>query len=791
MKWRLPAPRRQLSHRLALTYGSLLLLVLAAVLLLVSQVQRRIVIEQLQQDLQLGQGVLLRALDQNQHQLSQAAKVLAADYGFREAVASRDAATLLSALQNHRDRINADLGLVATLDGQLLADSRHDQASGAFPFPLLLQTARERGAAGAIVSFDGAVYQLVVVPVKAPLPIAVVAMAFLIDTDVVHDLGNLTGLQVSIVDARVAPDTSGRLPEWQVQASTLSPPLAEALRRQLPAVAGNLPPADQTFWLDDTPYQTLLTPLGEGSSQELAVLQRSLDEALIPHQQLQRYLIGLGLLALVLSLIATVMLSRGIVRPLQQLQGAANRMAAGDYQAATDLHRRDEVGVLAKAFNQMGATIANREQQILTLAYRDPLTDLPNRTYFTEQLQQQLDQQHRVAVLLLDLDRFTLINNTLGHTLGDELLRLAGARLRARMPETAVLARVGADEFAVLLPHADDAAAHLLAEQLSQHLQQPFSTGGQAVDLHASCGYAVAPQDGRDSGTLLRAVDVALYYCRQQRRGILRFDPALRPFRSEHLSLLGDLRRAMQEDQLQLYFQPKVDFQGNDHCHGEVLVRWQHPQRGFIPPIEFIPFAEQTGDIKRLTRWIIPRALDQLQDWQASGLSVTLAVNISAQDLLDDSLADFIGEHLQRRGLPAERLGLEITESGFIDDPERALALLGRLRALNIKLAIDDFGTGYSSLAYLKRLPVQELKIDQTFIRSLQADGEDAAIVRSTIELGHNFGLQVVAEGVETAEQAELLRHWGCDRGQGYLFSRPVPSATFQQWLLQHARPAG
>ncbi|NQD36502.1 EAL domain-containing protein [Permianibacter sp. IMCC34836] len=780
-------PRRYLSRRLALIYGSLLLLVLAAVLLLVSQVQRAIVTQQLHDDLLLGQGVFQRALEQNQQQLTQAAKVLAADFGFVDAVASRDQGTISSALNNHGRRISADLSLLASLDGQLIADSRDDSANGVFPFPDLLQLARERGAASSIVSLDNKAYQLVVVPVKAPLPVAVVAMGFLIDAAVVNDLQKLTGMQVSIFGrdrhAKTNTETNASTESWQLQASTLTAVQADALKQQM---ASADMAAVQTLQLGDVPFQSLVTSIGDRDNNEVAVLQRSLDQALAPHRELQRYLLGLGGIALLLALIATVFLARGIVKPLQQLQTAAQRMEAGDYAVNADVSSRDEIGDLAHAFNTMRSTIANREQQILDLAYRDPLTGLPNRTYFTEQLQQALTANIPAVVVLLDIDRFKMINNTLGHALGDELLRAAGARLRALLPDRATLARLGADEYAVLLPEATDRDGRALAEQLAGAMQQPFVAGGQTVDLRASFGYAVTPEDGNRTSAVLRAVDVALYYSRQQRRGIVRFDPALQPFRAEHLSLLGDLRRAVAENELRLYYQPKVNLQGSGHGYCEALVRWQHPTRGFIPPIDFIPFAEQTGDIKRLTRWIVARALGQCREWQQAGMPVNIAINISAHDLLDDSLREFVAESLDRSGVAPERLGLEVTESGFIEEPERAMALLGQLRALGVKLAIDDFGTGYSSLAYLKKLPVQELKIDQAFIRQLRAEGDDAAIVRSTIELGHNLGLQVVAEGIEHQEQAILLRDWGCDRGQGYHFSRPVPADDFRQWL-QHA----
>jgi diguanylate cyclase (GGDEF)-like protein len=436
--------------------------------------------------------------------------------------------------------------------------------------------------------------------------------------------------------------------------------------------------------------------------------------------------------------------------------------------------------------------ISQREAQILRLAFEDTLTGLPNRAMFIDRLQQVLRQTRRsadpVTVMLLDLDRFKLINDSLGHPAGDQVLRDVASRLRDVLRESDTVARLGGDEFALLLPGSPPERVNQIVERVLRVLEAPILLEDQPVDVGASIGIATWPEDGDDADTLLRHADVAMYVAKRAGSGHARYDQRFEAAPQGQLSLLGELRRAVEQDELLLHYQPKVSLADGRVHRAEALVRWLHPERGMVPPGDFIPFAEQTGYIRQISRWVIGEGIRQAAQWHRQGLDIAVSINVAARDLMSSDLLAYVSDMLDRHGVPASQVCLEITESGVMEDPARALDTLARLHTKGLRLSIDDFGTGYSSLAYLKKLPVKELKIDRSFVMHLVDDADDAAIVRSTIELGHNMGLEVVAEGVEGQAEVDLLAQLGCDEAQGYFFSRPLPAAAFEEWL--HARRA-
>ena len=442
--------------------------------------------------------------------------------------------------------------------------------------------------------------------------------------------------------------------------------------------------------------------------------------------------------------------------------------------------------------------IVSREQEILRLAYEDGLTGLPNRAMFSEQLGQAVRTAKRagapLAVLLFDMDRFKAINDTLGHPVGDQALREVGARVRKALRDSDVVARLGGDEFAVLL--ATGGAEHapmVVAEKIHKSLEEPLVIDGQPMDITASIGIARFPEHGDDPDALMRAADVAMYDAKRSKLGCSVYDPAHDERRQEFLTLLGELRRAVEAGELVLHYQPQTSIAEGRVTSVEALVRWRHPRRGFIAPSEFIPFAEQTGYISAITRWVLARAVEQCGVWERTGLRIRMCVNISARDLRqEDTMVQFVKKALEAADLPPGMLCLEITESGLMDDPRSSQSTLRKLRELGVATSIDDYGTGYSSLAYIKQLAVNELKIDRTFVSGMEADRRNAAIVRSTIELGHNLGLTVVAEGVETDHELAELRRFGCDAVQGFFFARPMTAAAFERWLSgARDRPVG
>jgi diguanylate cyclase (GGDEF)-like protein/PAS domain S-box-containing protein len=450
-----------------------------------------------------------------------------------------------------------------------------------------------------------------------------------------------------------------------------------------------------------------------------------------------------------------------------------------------------ELGIVMNARD-----ISERVAQTAALRYQalhDALTDLPNRTLFRESLQQAILHAQRyqkpLALLLLDLDRFRDINDTFGHHWGDALLQQVGGRLRGALRKSDPISRLGGDEFAVLLPNTGDVSgATRTAARIISILERPFLVEGHTLNVGASIGIALFPEHGEDADTLMRRVDIAMYTAKHATGSFAFYQPEQDHHTPDRLLLAGELRQAIECNDLLLHYQPKACFETGRVAHVEALVRWRHPRQGLIFPDHFIPLAEQTGLIRPLCLWVLNEALRQCALWRDEGRGLRVAVNLSMRNLHDSQLPDAIMQILAQWNLEPSWLEVEITESALAADPGRALEILTRLSDMGVRIAIDDFGTGYSSLAYLKRLPADEIKIDKSFVFGMTTDENDATIVRSTIDLGHNLGLKVVAEGIEDQATWDLLHSWGCDFAQGYLLSRPLDAPDFMTWLLKSKR---
>ncbi|MEU1576982.1 bifunctional diguanylate cyclase/phosphodiesterase [Streptomyces collinus] len=425
---------------------------------------------------------------------------------------------------------------------------------------------------------------------------------------------------------------------------------------------------------------------------------------------------------------------------------------------------------------------ARAEEQL-----RDPLTGLPNRQWLLERIWTALDDAERIdaraALMLIDLDRFRSVNDTLGHLAGDRLLLQIADRLRVALPRGAEAARLGGDEFAVLLPVADSTtSATRIARSLVAALSSPLDLDGLTLVLEASAGVAVFPDHALDAEGLLRRADVAMYQAKRDRTGVEVYESKRDSNTPDRLGLLGDLRRALDAHEVHLHYQPKVRFDGQV-AGLEALVRWVHPERGKVPPDEFIAIAESSGLMPHLTEYVLETALGQVARWREQGLFVPVAVNVSPRDVHTPGFAGSVAARLARHGVPAGALQLEITEHVLLEDPQRAADTLNQLTAHGVKMSLDDFGTGYSSLVHLRRLPVSELKIDRSFVARLAVDTEDAEIVRCTVDLAHSLGLLVVAEGVEDDETWERLRDLRCDAVQGWLVAAAMPPDETTAWL--------
>jgi diguanylate cyclase (GGDEF)-like protein len=469
--------------------------------------------------------------------------------------------------------------------------------------------------------------------------------------------------------------------------------------------------------------------------------------------------------------------------PIAQAAQAAFLPVAGIFEVVLVLLFVALVPILRRVTRR----IQHQMDEIEYRALYDELTGLPNRTLFGDRIQQAIltakRERQPATVLILDVDRFREINDTLGHDTGDFLLTELSARLRSLLRESDTLSRLGGDEFGILLPSASVAEASLLAERVHESLEEPFVLRGLPLEVGTSVGITSYPEHGEDVDTLLQRADVAMYVAKDTHAGTAAYDVALDTNDTARLALAGELRRAIENDELIVHYQPKASLETGRVVGVEALVRWQHPERGLISPSEFVPIAERTGLIKPLTRHVLARALEQCGKWNAAGLDLHVAVNLTIPDLLDLELPDRIEAILAETGVEAAQLELEITETTILADPFRVRQVLTRLNEMGLGLAIDDFGTGYSSLAYLKRLPVQTIKIDRSFVAGMCDDPSDATIVRSTIDLGRNLGLAIVAEGVESLEIWNALRALGCSMAQGYLIGRAMPAEEIPQLL--------
>ncbi|MEX5718852.1 putative bifunctional diguanylate cyclase/phosphodiesterase [Geodermatophilus maliterrae] len=421
----------------------------------------------------------------------------------------------------------------------------------------------------------------------------------------------------------------------------------------------------------------------------------------------------------------------------------------------------------------------NRQQ-----ALHDALTGLPNRTLLRQRVTEALAGADGAALTLIDLDRFKDINDTLGHAHGDVVLQAVSTRLQRAVRATDTVARLGGDEFAILLPSTagpDDARE--LATRALAAMEAPIEVDGASLDVDASIGIALSGVHGDDVESLLRGADIAMYTAKDRGLGVCVFDADLDDHSVERLGLLGQLRRAIDNRELVLHFQPTVSLPGGRLRGVEALVRWQHPERGLLPPGEFIPLAERTPLIRPLTRYVIDAALEQCARWRDAGLSLGVAVNVSVPNLVDERFVHEVRELLGRWRLPASSLELEVTEGAIMADPDRARRVLGRLAECGVTLSIDDFGAGFTAPAHLKDLPVHQLKIDRSFVARMAVDPRSALIVRSVVELGHNLGLTTVAEGVEDQRTWDRLEELGCDVAQGWLVRRAVPADGLEAWL--------
>jgi predicted signal transduction protein with EAL and GGDEF domain len=748
---------------------------------------------QIEDQLNASARVFKRIMSEREAQLGVSAQLLARDYGFRDAIATADEPTIRSALRNQQQRIGADLAVVLDLDGTIVTtltgNARNTNNGGAggadtgapeLPSSFMAE-AEEKGAASRILPVQDRLYQLVLVPVMAPEPIAWIVFGTELDQAAARDIKALSPIDLDLAFLRRGDDGALHL-----AAATSSHAALEAFLAQ-PAESATGSLLQGAHEVNQHLFWGLPLLEQDGRTQVAAVLYYSLDSAMQAYTRLVAILLLVTAGGLLVLIVGSVLVSRGVTRPLRDLARASQRVAAGDYREVVAPARDVEFNDLTGSFNRMVGAVKEREQHIRFQASHDIETGLPNRLDFERRLGEQLAAGTPTAVALVEIQNLAELRVVLTHADVNDLMGAIGDRLGCLA--SSAPARLSTESFALLLDGdegtAPDADRRLeaLATTIRNSFLAPFTVGDIVVDTSARLGLVRHPRDGEDIATLLRHACAALDSARLHPQGLAWYDRDSDDSRNRRLSLMSELREGLSNGEVTFAYQPKLDLATGTVKAVEALVRWKSATRGFVPPDEFIPLAERTGDVRLLTEWGLRTAVRQLAAWQERGCEVAIAVNLSTSDLMNQRLPQLVAGLLHEHRVPASRLKLEVTESAVMQDAARALAVLNELAAMGLSLSIDDYGTGYSSLGYIKRLPVSEIKIDKSFVTHLATSEEDNILVRSTIDLGHNLGLSVTAEGVEDEESLRRLRAYGCDCVQGYLISRPVPVADLEPFL--------
>ena len=767
----------RLSTKFVLFTLLLLIIIQAAGFLIVRETVDRHVRAQSSESIAVSERIWEQFLTQVHDRLQEGAEVLSADFGFRSAVASRDEKTIASALVNSSERIGASVAILVNPQWELQASSsQHSMTSKSLDVLIhhLAESHSNNDNADLIAIYDGQPTQFVWAPVRAPRVVGHVLMGFTIQESRIQDASELADVDMALLtnDGNSIKVLASAQKFYDYFADHISPAyFSDRGQRELT--------------IDDETYVTVTQGMEVIGGDISIVFMESLTQASARFNLLaDQYLIITGAGVLIFGLLI-IWLSNRVTHPLVALTKATSALEKGDFHADIGgFERHDEIGVLARSFDGMRTSISDQQAKIKQLAYYDPLTSLPNLINFRTQVQQAIESQQydRVSIITINLDRFKQVNDVLGYEMGDNILKATASRITAiDCIEPDQVARVSGDEFSILvLPNCSSNMD--VAKALQNALREPMEIDDTQIDLSSSIGIASWPDDVADCNNLINASQLAMYSAKARKEEIVEYREDLVTSAPENLGLLSELRRAVRQNELRVFLQPKVDTRSHEAVAAEALIRWEHPENGMVAPYRFVPFAEQTGFVRELTKWMIREIAKNWHALQPETGMLRISVNLSTRDLMTSGLPEFLHDVLEQYQVPASGMCLEITESAIMDDPKFAEQTLAKLSAMGFRLSIDDFGTGYSSLGYLKRLPVNELKVDQSFVFGMIENPNDLVIVQSTIDLAHNLGLDVVAEGVETVEMYEALSQLGCEEAQGYLISRPMPMEEFKAW---------
>ena len=728
----------------------------------------------------IGGTVIDEFLAARSEQLTASALALAADFGLRQAAATRDVATLESILINHRQRVSADIAIFVDLEGNGIASSE-DIGNSKAGLTRLIGDADDSGSVQSTWHVNDATYHTIALPLHAPVQVGWIVLGFRIDQHVVDRIGVLTGLDVSIIS------TDGGLP--RAIATTYGDDEGASSAASLAVPDGIF---DSVYLVDEVGANrlTLSTPFVDSGNEVLIVLQRSMQEAMLPYNEARQGLIVFSGILLIIVTLTAGYVSGTMAKPIRDLVNATRRMISGNYDATVNVRSDDEFGELATSFNAMRSAISDREERISHHVLHDSVTGLPNRDKILQRLARVIDdardEDADIAILSIRLSRMAAISSTLGHNASDELIRLAARHLEVNVDDGDILGQVGTNEFVLILPESGIDNALVYAEKIEAILGAGVTLGRINITLQSAIGISVFPKHGEQAADLLRNASIARSEAETRHERVRMYETGREDHYVRQLRIVNDLRSALQREEIQLHFQPKISLPNGEPCGAEALVRWRHPELGYLAPDEFIGAAEQAGTILHLSRYVLQRALQYCREWRDQNYELGISVNLSARDLQDEYLPHFVLQILEEQNIEAHCLTLEITENSVMQDVNLSITVLECLRDIGVRISIDDFGTGHSSLAQLKNIPLHELKIDKSFVSDMLEDNQNEAIVRATIELAHNMGLEVCAEGVEDEKTLRYLSDAGCEQAQGYYLSKPVPSDYLIDWLQKY-----
>ena len=754
-------PFRTLAARITVTYGVVILATFGAFILVATNGLERYAETVVADEMAANAATFDKIMELRADQMRNSAEVMAADFGFREAFALNDHATVESALTSLSARAKAPLAIMVPLEGDFIVKGGSFAASEQDTLWQALDSGADRG----VIRSGNTYYNAVVAPIAIPDLVGWLVLARPLDAAAMQEMGKLgpDNLTAQIV-------SGGALPGGISVASTMGDR-----------------PKEVTIDGERLLYASSILPALDESLKPHLVLRYSLSDALAQYAPIKYLLYALSLVGLVLSIGIGSAVAKGITRPISLLEAAAKRISHGNHDKVV-VNSHDEVGRLAHSFNAMIDAIHDREERITHIALHDALTNLPNRKLFGEQLDFALarrSENERVVVMYFDLDNFKSVNDTLGHPVGDDLLRAVGQRLRDEIGN-ALISRQGGDEFAILFDQIGPKVnLNALADKVSGLFQTPFAIPDHKLETTVSIGIAIAPGDATTRDELIKAADLAVYRTKQEgRAGYRFFEQAMDDDARQRRQLEIDMREAVRVGQFFLNYQPLFSMNDDRVVGFEALIRWQHPTLGVVSPVDFIPLAEETGLILPISEWVLKEACRQASAWPSD---VRIAVNLSPALFKNSNLPQLVFHTLASTNIAPNRLELEITESLFIDNIEKTSAVLHKLHDFGVRIALDDFGTGYSSLNYLRSFPFDKIKIDKSFVNDLANDHSARAIIGAITSLASALGMETIAEGVECTDQLEALQGQGCSHIQGYLFSKPVGIELVES-MIEHMR---